>query len=299
MEPIVTIVIPCAPGHESLVDRAIASAQKQSIVCDIIPYFDREQMGAGYARNQGTRDCQTPFLLFLDADDELLPDGVQRMIQAYTPKHYVYSAWVQGEKIMRPRPCNPYLFHDFKDGRGLVDGYHLVTALIPTAAFRAVGGFDENLPGMEDTDLFLKLQRMGICGSYVDQPLLLYRGGEQESRSAAFKQHPAYRETIQNIYERNGGSKHMSDCGCGQGDAPKVSESDRQEGDVPVETLYAPMSQYGRATSRFYKRHQFMGQIVYVDPRDAQAMPDLFRRVHLLDDLTPAREDVLKAAGLI
>jgi hypothetical protein len=61
------------------------------------------------------------------------------------------------------------------------------------------------------------------------------------------------------------------------------------------------MSQVGRATGRWYDRkdHQFMGQVVYVDPRDVQAMPDLFRRVHLMEDLTPNSEDVLKESGLI
>jgi hypothetical protein len=299
---IATVIIPVHPSHEHLVSAAIASVQAQTIPVEINVYLDKYERGAGYARNAAAENVTTPFLTFLDADDTLEPTFIERYLQAYEKGRYVYGAWFEGERVMRPRPCNPFLAHDFGDGRGIIGGYHHVTTLIPTAIFKELGGFDVDLPGMEDTDFFMRVHRNHICGVYVDEPLFRYNYSGENSRGHVFKKHPDYDDIVRSIYERNGGILSMANCGkCGGSEAPAIQTSGRQPGDVPAETLYAPMSQVGRATGRWYDRkdHQFMGQVVYVDPRDVQAMPDLFRRVHLMEDLTPTREDVLKESGLI
>ena len=91
----------------------------------------------------------------------------------------------------------------------------------------------------------------------------------------------------------------MSDCDCASIPFPAVREDGRQPGDVPVETLFAPGLRQGVVTGRRYERAQFMGQIIYVDPRDAEAMRGLFRRVHLMEHLVASRQDVLQAAGVL
>ena len=47
--------------------------------------------------------------------------------------------------------------------------------LISRAAFNAVGGFDENLSGCEDEDLFLRLFRENYDNAYVPYPLSQWR----------------------------------------------------------------------------------------------------------------------------
>lgn len=298
----VTVIIPCAPSHQSVVNAAIASVERQTIPTESVVYLDKFQRGAGYARNEAAKNITSDFLIFLDADDTLEPTFVEFYLDAYEKGRYVYGAWYEGQRVMRPRACNPFLAHDFEDGRGVIGGYHHVTTLIPTAIFKALGGFDESLPGMEDVDFFMRVHRNHICGIYVDTPLFTYNYGGENSRSQLFERNSAHAEIVRSIYERNGGILGMANCGaCGGGEAPAIQTSGRQDGDVPVETLYAPMSQVGRATGRWYDRkdHQFMGQVIYVDPKDAATMPDLFRRVHLMEDLTPDKVDTLKASGLI
>lgn len=297
-----TVITPCAPEHQQYLSAAIASVNAQTIETEHVIFMDKQHRGAGYARNEAAKNVTSDFLIFLDADDTLEPTFVEEYLAAYNKGQYVYGAWFEGERVMRPRACNPFLEHDFDDGRGKIGGYHHVTTLIPTAIFKALGGFDTELPGMEDVDLFMRIHHNHICGVYLDKPLFTYNYTGENSRSHLFRKHPDYHDIVRMIYERNGGINGMANCGiCGGGEAPAVQTSGRQPGDVPVETLYAPMSQVGRGTGRWYDRkdHQFMGQVIYVDPLDAEKMPDLFRRVTLLEDLTPDKVDVLKASGLL
>jgi hypothetical protein len=64
---------------------------------------------------------------------------------------------------------------------------HSVTALVPTAWARDVGGFDPDLPGWEEYDFFMKLAVKGYCGIHSNEPLFGYRvySGERRKVSQA------------------------------------------------------------------------------------------------------------------
>ena len=72
----VSIVIPVATYHKDLAARALASVQVQTAPCIPIVIQDTEGRGAGWARNQGLAQVQTPYVVFLDADDEITPTFV-------------------------------------------------------------------------------------------------------------------------------------------------------------------------------------------------------------------------------
>lgn len=291
-----TIVIPYAIYHNDIVRNAVESAKAQTVKC-YVECYPSEYTPAGLRNRQGI-DALSPFVVFLDADDTIAPTFIEDCLRAYEPGHYVYTAWNEGSRVMRPRDCNPYgLTHDFEDGRGLVGGYHLVTTLYPTAAFRALGGFDESLPGMEDTDFYMRSARLGICGIYLDKPLLNYSGAGQ--RSKAFKKHPDYETIVRQIYDRDGGLAAMAGC-CGvTGGAPAENLTGEQPGDVKAQTLYTPSTQYGRATGRYYARQLYQGQIISVSPLDVQLAPELWKEVIDPKTLTPDKQQVLKEAGIL
>jgi hypothetical protein len=73
----------------------------------------------------------------------------------------------------------------------LQSGLHAVTALIPTQWARDVGGFDEELPGWEDWDFFIKLTIAGYCGQRVPEPLLAYRQHTGARRAESFDRQAA------------------------------------------------------------------------------------------------------------
>ncbi len=267
----VTIVIPVGPGHRDLANRAISSAQGQTVPVEVLVVEDNAGRGPGWARNRGLAETQTKWVVFLDADDYLEPNAIERLLAmaAKHPGRYVYSdAWM-GDAV-REAP---------ETGQAWCKGtWHVVTALLPAQRVKWVGGFDETLPGGEDTELYVKLGASGLCGVRVPEPLVHYTPAGQ--RSQAFRNGPRYSETMRRIYERWSGKMAC----CGNNDTQlNTAEGDRQPGDVLAQTLWmGNRPARGIASGRHYGRTG-NGKLLWMDPRDIEAQPHLFRRVENAD----------------
>lgn len=284
---LVSIIIPYAPYHATIVEQAIAAARSQSLPCYVVPVFDLEQRGAGWARNAGVALPYTPFLYFLDADDTIRPDTIERMVASYTKRGtYIYSDDIQGDSLHQTSDCNPYL-----DGT-----WHTVNALVPTAAFKAIGGFDETLPALEDLDFFLRLQAHGVCGVRCPHPLVRYTGGGQ--RSQTFRQRPDYKQQKFAIYERWSGAAKMG-CNCGAAVSGVVPDG-KLDSDILVTALYTPMQMGGSVTGRLYPRPRGANNYqLWVDPRDVDHPngQKLWSPVMTVDkDASPAVDEVVRLA---
>jgi glycosyltransferase involved in cell wall biosynthesis len=142
-EPLVSIIIPVGPGHETEVLNALDSVEAQNYrrwecigVWDspdrddsleklkvAFPYVkwvltDEPKSGAGKARNLGAIQARAPFLLFLDADDWLDPYALDKMLRAYSDAGgfvAVYSDYI-GLAVIEEE-----LAQQLEDARRLVD----------------------------------------------------------------------------------------------------------------------------------------------------------------------------------
>jgi len=197
--PTVSVIIPVGPNHQAYVVDAIDSVQAQTfpnweciVVNDtgapldvyakwakVVEYHGHSIAGA---RNAGLNAATAPLVLFLDADDYLVPDALNVLIKEYTDSgHYSYGDWfaVKEEKwdLKASKPYSQLAWGS--------DGLHPITCLIPRSWVVDVGGFDESLPGWEDWELFIKLAINGYCGSYTNKPTLVYRlhAGERREDS--------------------------------------------------------------------------------------------------------------------
>lgn len=282
-----TIIIPIAPHHQPLADRAIASARAQTVTCDVIQVIDHELRGAGWARNFGVTQCDTDLLVFLDADDFLEPTFVEDCLQVYTAGRYVYTSWLCDKKVVKPCLCVD-ADHDYRS--------HLITTLYPTAIFKAIGGFDETLTGHEDVDFYLRSAANGICGTYYDKPVLHYT--EHGWRSKQFNDRPDKKAIMDDVYLRNGGQRTIMAC-CGQpGTKAVANPGEMLPGDVLAEALWAGMrTEVGLSTQRVYVGGN--GSLIYVSPLDIEQTPHLFKAVKDLRKLAPERERILKDSGLV
>lgn len=281
-----TIIIPIAPYHQALAQRAVESAREQTVTCEVIRVPDHDLRGAGWTRNFGALQCETDFVVFLDADDFLAPTFVEACLRAYEPARYVYTDWLCDDILNKPNLCaTPE--HDYHT--------HLVTTLYPTAIFKALGGFDTTLPGHEDVDFYLRSHRAGICGIHLDEALLHYT--EHGWRSKRFNERADKKAIMDDVYLRNGGQRTLMAC-CGQpGEKAQINPGQQMPGDVLAETLWAGMhSEVGHITGRVYVGGN--GSSVYIDPRDAAATPQLFQVKPDLRQLAPTRAG-LTEAGLI
>lgn len=288
MTPIATVIIPYSEPHEQLRFNAIQSAYAQTVKVDVI--CELSPNTPAIVRNRGLH-VNTDFLVFLDADDLLLPSFVEDCLRAYETGKYVYTSWYCWNTIQKPNLCVT-VEKDYKS--------HLVTTLYPTAAFKALGGFDVTLAGHEDVDFYLRSHALGVCGTYLDKPLIDY--SQYGTRSNAFNELPNKKDIMDLVYLKNGGQQTTMAC-CGQPSVPgKVVIGEAQAGDIMVMSLWAGMrSEYSATTNRLYVGGN--GSELPINPLDV-GMTDrtgapLFRVVEDLTQLAPTREIALKQAGLI
>jgi hypothetical protein len=263
MTPQVSIIIPIAPYHAQHSPRAIAAAQVQTVPCTVLMAYDDLGRGPAFARNRALERVETEYTIFLDADDTVAASFAERCLSAIKPNRYVYTNWQQGADV-KTAPACPWVFPE----------WHPITALIPTDWLFKVGGFNETLEGAEDNELYLKLTTAGCCGIHLPETLFHY--GAEGQRAKRFIHSPAYAR-VMSFLAKQFGRNAMACCG----DNAPVPEilPDGLPGDIIVQTLWAGNRvERGSATGRLYPRTG-NGKMTKVDPRDADARPDLWRKV--------------------
>lgn len=227
-EPSISVIIPVGPGHEKDVINALDSLEAQTLrgwesiliwdnnasPRDIhkaypfvrfapIPYNKDQSFGAGYARNRGVEIARSNFLLFLDADDWLVPDALESMIIAYAATSaIVYSDYVGKSFIdddLRRKLGDRVLEYDERDKHAVIryksndydyekavrqphpeeNGYpfqwNLITSLTPKLWHDEIGGFDENMKSWEDWDYWIRMAKAGKPFVRIPEILVVYR----------------------------------------------------------------------------------------------------------------------------
>lgn len=210
--PLVSVVIPCH-NAEKYVSEAIDSALSQSyqpvevIVVDdgstdgsvgvIQAYSDKirvernKNKGACSARNLGLKLSQGKYVQFLDADDILVADKIEKQIP------YLESG--EADLVF----CKGYLFGDGKPMRPkkkviasptnvdpfvycLNQGLSTEGPLHRKSALNKVGGFDEALPRAQETDLHIRLSATNIKIVLLNELLYQHRNhdGPRITRTA-------------------------------------------------------------------------------------------------------------------
>lgn len=340
-EPDVSIIIPVRPGHEEpeILWRALDSVDGQTfrgweciVVFDGVEENDHiirtkrafphvkyihtdRGYGAGYARNRGAEIAQAPLLLFLDADDWLVPEAVATMVDAYVSERNIIYTDYAGKALI-PKENLKEIEHrliEYNDKTGEAVLKHqsadyncelaivqpekgrtyiwcLVTSLVPRAWHKEIGGFDESMESWEDWDYWIRMARAGKCFTRVREILVVYRFYTGSRRDEGLKRHKDLIQYLQNKYK---GDKPMP-CNCGGRriapptqptrivstqrvleDNMAVSDSDL----VLVRYMSPNRGQHmvvGGATKRRYG-YRGGGEVFYVDRRDISAQPGLFQ----------------------
>lgn len=278
--PDLTFIIPIGLAHQHLAQRALDSVAAQTVKCDVAALVDTEKVGPAILRNRMLRDVQTTFTVFLDADDWVEPTFAADTLAEYQRiggDKYIFTDWYDNRGQVVETPClngpdgYPLSVPDRKPYCG--GTWHVLTTLLPTAWVKAIGGFDENLPGFEDTDFYLRLCSTQRCGHRLARPLFHYapNGG----RALAFLQRPDHEQIKISVMQRYGGQ--MGCCGTTSG--PVIPVGTRLEGDILAMALWrGNRSEVGRVTRRIYPRISFP-KAAWVDPRDVAQSPVLWKAI--------------------
>lgn len=264
-EPKVSVIIPVSDKHVAHLIDALDSLESQTFKkWEAIVVFDTTEPvspsvftaypfihplytygnGAGVARNAGAAIARGDYLLFLDADDWLEPNAIEKLLlaagrhNAISYSDYAGFAFIRDEQMLHDLGRDGRLLsYREKTGEAAIAYkaaafdcelaarqpelnrttgefyiWNLITSLVPKAWHQEIGGFDEKMVSWEDWDYWLRLARKGKCFTHVRERLVNYRfytgtrreRGLQESKSL-----------IQYLHEKySAGDKAMcSNCG--------------------------------------------------------------------------------------
>lgn len=141
-------------------------------------------------RNFLVRQVKTPYYLFLDADDLLIPESIEKMevfIKTVPEKRYVYGGTVifgQGHLEIMAR--------DF-DCEALTRGVYFPNGVLqPIQNFEIVGQWDEKLDVLEDKDWWLMAAENGIIGVPLKEHLTYKYRQHDNSMVHALKNTPVW-----------------------------------------------------------------------------------------------------------
>ena len=130
-----------------------------------VRYVYQENRGLAAARNTGTRNTRSQFLVYLDADDVLAPEALAIGVR-YLESH-PHCAFVSGDHRLvgpdlqplfkfRARPVERDHYLAFL--RGNYVGMH-ATVMYRRQILERAGGFEEGLRACEDYGLYLRISR--------------------------------------------------------------------------------------------------------------------------------------------
>jgi len=200
MEPLVSIVIPCFNQGRFLgeaIDSALAQAHPaievivvndgstddtRSVACARpgVRHIEQRNQGAPTARNTGLADSRGEYVLFLDADDRLLPHAVALGIQSLDahPDWSFVTGHVRliaedGSSVDVPSQEHP----DREPYIALLRSNYIWTpgvVLYRRSILDAVGAFDPSAHGSADYDLNIRIARRWTTGCH-HQVILEYR----------------------------------------------------------------------------------------------------------------------------
>ena len=210
--PRVSVIIP-AYNAEAFLARALRSVETQTysdyevILIDdgstdataeiarsfeSVRYFHQPNQYQPVARNRGLREAKGDTVAFLDADDEWLPEKLERQLAfmdenesriSYTDTFYAKN----GKRVRYSKLAPP---HEGQILTQLIEEWldfcfiTMNSVIAEKRLLEEVGGFDEHAPfsSFEDYGLWLKVALSGARFDYLDEPLAVYyRGHESDS----------------------------------------------------------------------------------------------------------------------
>lgn len=143
-------------------------------------FRSESNLGAGAARNRAIDESTQPVLAFLDADDEWMPEKLERSIAYLEDGNLALVAhdYVTGEGVDAPRTHCGCRFREGPDPFvGLYRKGYIPTSSVVTkrSAVLAAGGFDPELRNAQDFDLWLAMLREpGTPFLVFAEPLMRY-----------------------------------------------------------------------------------------------------------------------------
>lgn len=153
-------------------------------------YVYQEHAGVSSARNLGISVAKAEFIAFLDSDDCFKPEKL-KIAREYInlfPEINIFHTeeiWYRDQKLL-----NQKKIHQKPDGYIFDNALKLCciglsTTVVKKDLFKAIGGFDENMPACEDYDLWLRASVLYPV-KLIPQVLTIKQGGHADQLSQKY-----------------------------------------------------------------------------------------------------------------
>ena len=169
-----------------------------------IRYTVQNNQGVAAARNHAARLAGGKYFLFLDSDDLILPDYIEKCVTVLENNPdcklvYPLAEYFDAQEGLWNLP-------DYDGLESLLKGNRIpIISMHRAEDFVSLGGFDENLTTHEDWDLWIRLLSNG--GTVIRIPEVLFRYRKRRDGSSLInrlEQNPDLnREDWQKVYEKN------------------------------------------------------------------------------------------------
>ena len=179
-----------------------------------VRYYWQENAGDAAARNKLIKLADGQYISFLDSDDLLPPDAVERMVDVMSKEPedvIVYGPYVtidqDGNVCKRKRKK----LHSGYITQNLFENIlvHSCGSMFPKKVLEEAGGFNEALPVCADYDLWLRLsQKYRFIA--IHEPLFKRRRHSGNLSRYSFTNRKTEFDVLENFYYNGGGEKSIS-----------------------------------------------------------------------------------------
>ena len=175
-------------------DKTLAIAKKFDL--PIIKVIAQENRGASAARNHALKEAQGDFIQYLDADDLLAPDKIERQVKILSCEGYsdyvATAEWSRfyktpSECLFTPQP----LWADMSPVEWLVCAWkghwmmHPAAWLVPRKIVEQAGSWNETLSLNDDGEYFCRVVLASIGVKFCHGAKSFYRSGISNSLSGS------------------------------------------------------------------------------------------------------------------
>lgn len=154
-----------------------------------------KQSGPAAARNVGVRMTAAPWIFCLDSDDRLKPDALEKLYAMRDANQYTYGDLEWTGKRSGVMRIADWSMAELRKCRGPIG----VTALQSRRLWQALGGWREDLIGLEDIEYWLRAAECGITGKHIPEIIFEYRIHDA-SRTRSFTSNGSGKAMVDQIY---------------------------------------------------------------------------------------------------
>ncbi len=169
---------------------------------DRLLYLRQENAGSAAARNAGLAHAHGKYVVFLDADDWLLPGKLQQQVdilQSQPEVGLVHSGWQlvseTGNPLETVEPWHEVPTLDL-DGWVWYKPVQMGAMLFRKAWLDRIAGFDPALRQSQDVDLIFRLTLAGMTAVWHYRPTFCYRIHPESTIRRQAQQHYQYMEHV-------------------------------------------------------------------------------------------------------